>query len=84
LAAVALTAGQVIIKLHNHENLKLIYYEGTKRFTRLSATVTTLFPVPPVTPANERETERKKMRDRDTTFDKKCFDEELRDKKLYL
>eukprot|EP00978_Attheya_sp_CCMP212_P028452 scaffold98195_cov71-Attheya_sp.AAC.2 len=65
-----------------------LFYDATKRFARLSAMVITLFPVPPtatgITPANEREKERKKMRDRDATFDKKYFDEGLRDKKLHL
>eukprot|EP00978_Attheya_sp_CCMP212_P006900 scaffold16096_cov64-Attheya_sp.AAC.8 len=29
-------------------NLKLIYYDARKRFSRLFATVITLFPVPPI------------------------------------
>eukprot|EP00978_Attheya_sp_CCMP212_P007309 scaffold16956_cov73-Attheya_sp.AAC.2 len=54
------------------------------RCSRLSVTVITIFPVPAITPTNEREKEIKKMRDRDTTFKKKYLDEGLRDKNLYI
>eukprot|EP00978_Attheya_sp_CCMP212_P005216 scaffold11583_cov45-Attheya_sp.AAC.3 len=39
-----------------------------KRCSRLSVTVITIFPVPTITPANEREEEIKKMRDREGTL----------------
>jgi hypothetical protein len=63
--------------------LKLIYYDATKQFSRLSVIVIALCPVPTISCKRERK-ERTKMRDTDTTFDKKYFDEGLRDKTLYF